>query len=609
MEWPTLLLALCWGGLCHLALLQLGSLAGKGASLLERLATGWLLSMALAYVAMGTGRSGSKVLVALACLLALWWLMTRIKEIHWAGLRLPRFKTRNLSRGETALWTLALALAAVRLGLALLPLNNWDSLNHHLPLLLSRLTEGGWSPMPWVATERRTPLFSILPKLWATALDPTGRALVVQHLLLGISLLWGLARLIRSRFPDLFWAMPLLMIWSLSDIWRHLLTAGDEIWMVLGTVSFVALCWERVGSRRQGFIAVAVLVAGMGIKATAIFYVLPFGLAGFFFLRGGLLRRCLGVAFGVILAGIAMGPNLWNYNMAYPFNRWSDLLSTEAPEVLSSQEVKVQRASLGLADHRDNLSPGSKALVNLKNNLEQFPRLALGPYLIWALLGMILLGKGWARNWPQGSASTLTLSMLAVFLAMLAWNFSPQALYRYLLPVWWVFLLSLGVILAGTKAFAPKWLGLGVGLMLLFALGLEGRELIRRSQQPHPLSPQRHWLATAHDGPLIDTWLKQKSESDRAFYIGSLSLMMVDQERHWLAQLGNETGWRRPEDLKSFLAREGIDWWIFSFDADRLDPVYRKLTERLKTEGVLERVSALESGEIYRVKLGRVKDL
>jgi len=555
--------------------------------------------MGLSFLCLATGTKGAEALVVLGWALAFWWFRNALRSMRgktwkeWAaGWAYP-------DKGDRFLIALAFGLLMVRLILSLLPINNWDSLNHHLPLLVSRLQVGGWDPMVWVSTERRTPLYSILPKLWAVSLDPTGRALIVQHLLLGIALLVGMGEVMKRLWPNRWWLLPLLMIWSLSDIWRHLLSAGDEIWLVLGSMAFLSMYWSKELRTRSLILGSVVPLATIGVKATAVFFILPFGLAWLFILRHRPWTILSLLGLGSFLVALSLAPNLWNYSMAYPANRWSDLLAADSPKVLSGRDVKEQRLAFGLDDHRDNRPPGAKAFSSFIDNLSRLPSLALGPYLIWFLVGVLSLGAAVRSKIYGRDGLALVMALLAIFLSMLSWSFSPQAMFRYLLPAWWVFLLSIGILLEGM--FPKRWLRVGMSLMLLFGLGLEGREITKSVLQPHAWKPTQHWLEKSQDGPLIAEWRELSQGRGRAFYIGALSILMVDSNQHWLAQLGNEVGWRNPDNLSDFLKRENIQWWVLSSQADRLDPLYRRLTESLVNSGQLRITKALTAGEIYRV--------
>ena len=597
---PSPISACLWGVMCFLSLLQLGTLILRGGNLIERLALGWLAAMLLSFLVMGIGENGGVVLVILGWVLAVWWFRNQLRVLREGGWERLKLKCIKADKGMGFLWALAFSLVLVRLVFALLPLNNWDSLNHHLPLLLSRLQEGGWEPMFWVSTERRTPLFSMLPKLWAISLDPTGRALVVQHLCLGIAILLGMGEVIRKRWPSLIWALPLMMIWSLSDVWRHIISAGDEVWLILGAMAFLTLLWKEEHKNSKPVLLGCALMASLGIKATAIFFLIPFGLAWLILTRHQPKKIMVGLALGLGLVTMAMSFNLWHYSLAYPANRWSDLLAKPSPKVMTVEEVKEQRFAMGLDHHRDNQRPGSKGLSSLMNNVSRLPSLALGPYLIWLMVCFVLMGGWKARLWNREGLA-LGMALLAVFLGMISWNFSPQAMFRYFLPMWWVILLAVGILIQ--KMMSRRWVGVGVGLVMFFALSLEGRELVKGFRGDLAWSPEAQWLKRNHDGPLISAWREESKEKGRAFYIGSLSVLMVDDEKHWLAQIGNEVGWRQPDDVKDFLKREKIIWWILSRQADQLDPLYRKLTEGLVDEGVLESVKTVESGVIYRTEL------
>jgi hypothetical protein len=193
---------------------------------------------------------------------------------------------------------------------------------------------------------------------------------------------------------------------------------------------------------------------------------------------------------------------------------------------------------------------------------------------------------------------------LTLLLSMISWSFSPQAITRYLLPVWFWMAVCCSKALSSVikESVVFRSIKLSLLILLSYSFFIESKVLFGRlNPQSSIWTPVTYWKNTCPDGPLLVHWNKIKHQNDRVFYAGSAGVLMAG-EGHWLAQAGNEVGWRAPEKLKKFLSREKLRWWIIARSAIRVDPVYQALSDEAERLGLIEKVIELDSGLIYRVK-------
>jgi hypothetical protein len=500
---------------------------------------------------------------------------------------------------------LSALLMAVRMARGLLPIENWDSVNHHLPLLLERLYAGHLEPLFNVATDRRTPLGGVMLKCYPMAFDSSGRALVVMHIGLVGLVFYRVYKAMAVWHPEgkRVFVLSILMLMPLSDLWVYIGMAGDEPWFLMLAMVWVELfLWPKPQlSVMRIMLSTALLIMGLCIKATAVFFLVPAALAGAIFFwrqwKGLVLGLCLGM--GCVI--MCHSWSLRHYGMIYPLQRWSNLLETQEPvHLFTAKEVSVGRQSLGLSDHRDNHGALDAPAAKWWDNLSRAHQWPLGPYGLW-LCCLIWTGIKLKRS-PLMTMAGLFLGSCALGLsfAMASWSFSTQAITRYLLPLWIWGLLGLSMVFAQKTAYI-LWIRRLIFLLLLSATFLESKVLWFKAQASFLDNAQVAWEKRLLDGPLLKRFRELNVLQEKTFYMGCSAVLLAG-EGNWLAQVGNEVGWREPEQLAKFLKQNQISWWVLANSAEKYDAVYGKLTEEAERLGLLDLVEADPLGKIYRVK-------
>lgn len=519
---------------------------------------------------------------------------------------------------------LLLGLVCVRCLRAMGPVINWDSLNMHLPMLLERLNLGTLDPMYWVATDRRVLEGGIHLKMMFMAFDGDGRVLTLCHVLMCI---WGLLSLAvnvseKSKF-GVHYGLGLWLFFIASDLWVYVLMSGDEPWFLMASILWLGLYVSaQTCSKREVMAAMMVLGLSLSIKITAVFFLWPIFLLSVLRFKTQRKVMLLGVLGSLAVVMLIWSKTLGDYGMMYPFQRWSDLLADgeSVPKVFSGHEVVLERQALGLADHRDNHGVGSAPWSMFLSNLMRSPTWPIGPYGLWLVL--VLLSYAFCKSPRElvkklcGCSTPIALlaaTLAAVGIGMSVWSFSSQAISRYLLPVWLWWSVASGALIWEFCRERPIWrrnLIVSVLLLSSFGLLLELKVLAGRMSDSNYWSPQRYWRQHRQDAQMIDRYRTLRAElgekSGRAIYYGGLSVLMVGERAH-LAQVGNEVGWRSPDQLLKFLQREGIEWWLLGDSAQQLDQVYQKLTDVAVEKGWITLVDVQEDGKIYRCHLSDKK--
>lgn len=563
----------------HLGCFAIGNLFFPKAQLLTRFAIGWM-AMALQVGLLSILGLGTEL--PLEALISVWCIML----CHPRNRNTLAQATNSLPKWSWP-WAIAITgLLVIRFTKAGLPLENWDSLNHHLPLLLGRIGDGTLNPLMDIPTDRRTPFAGVWLKSIPIALDPHGRVLVLTHLL---AFLIAAASFAKERMGP-FALLSLLALLSLTDLWIYVLNAGDEAWMA--TLTLVAAA--AMGSRQRLSLAVAVVTLAWvaSIKLTGLLIAGPLGLALLWKHRS---RQLFVVSlFALILTLGFHGRNLVEHDLIYPLNRWSNLLA-EGP-VFSSQQVRLERAKLGLADNPNNHPPLEGAWMKLQHNLGSLGRMALGPFFIWSGLVLLVL----KRSFPQ--PSLLLPCIASCLLAGVAWEFSPQAYYRYLLPTW--ALLTLVLAEHWGKALshpASKWMHACLALLFFLSISLEGKALFHHLSKEHSGAPMPFWVHHTHDGPFYPWVQEHTKEEEGLLAISTNSVLFAQRPNTWLAQVGNEAGWRRLDEFPSFFEREKIHWILLSNKAESIDSIYSSLLNTLADQGHVSLHQEVSAGKIFRV--------
>jgi hypothetical protein len=196
---------------------------------------------------------------------------------------------------------------------------------------------------------------------------------------------------------------------------------------------------------------------------------------------------------------------------------------------------------------------------------------------------------------------TLSLQIASgLLLAMCLWSFSPQAFTRYNIPLWLWLWASLAWLIKRESTWMMRTLKLSCCLLLLNALGLEGKALWMKLKQDHVLHPRAYWLNYLTDGPLVHEFEKNANEGDRVFYMGGASVLLAGRG-HAFAQIGNEVGWREPSEMQHYLKREGLTWLLVSDAALGFDPVYKEIVKTLKSNQALDVEKTVRGGTLYRI--------
>jgi hypothetical protein len=569
----------------------------------------WLLAFSVALLALADWAKPEVVFI-LVFSLNIWGARHLAQMFQTLKVDVKTLNVQLRKHGPTLQWFFVLValLLMVRLARSFFPVLNWDSLNQHLPLLMERVNSGTLDPLFSVSTDRRTLWGGVLLKWVPMVLDSCGRTLILTHVVMVALGLVSFLKLGLTCGRGWQCLIAVLMFMACPDLWVYILMAGDEAWFLcfgIVWVSHYLFGHHLKCSAREVFCLMVMVALMLTVKMTAVFFVLPIICTGLVQFRKS-LKVFLGAAVvSLILIVLLIGKTYNDHGMIYPLQRWSDLLSLESPPKLyQPEEIKLGREALGLVDHHDNHRAGSQPWIMFRENLSRSSSWPIGPYWFWALLALPWLIKN-KKLFARNQLGLMLTIALALTLSMSSWSFSPQAITRYLLPVWfWLSVFLAQAICSSIEKNNVAYRAIKVSLFLLisYSLFIESKVLLGRLHSHSSIwNPISYWKEVCPDGPLLSHWDTLKSDQDRAFYAGSASVLMSNQG-HWLAQVGNEVGWRAPGKLKSFLTRENLKWWIVASSAIKIDPIYQALSHEAVTLGLLEKVATLPSGVIYRVK-------
>jgi hypothetical protein len=300
-----------------------------------------------------------------------------------------------------------------------------------------------------------------------------------------------------------------------------------------------------------------------------------------------------------------------DHHMIYPLQRWTNLMEfgPNTPEVFNFDLIKKKRMALGIENHRDNQKVSSHPFSKWVANFKKLIYLPLGPYFYWGIL-MLLFGLIVKIKFSQQKHFHFISLGLAAFivtvclnLAMFAWDFSSQALTRYLLPLWCIYAITLGIFFYEfSKAYKiTKFLKFTLLLCLLFPLSLESKQVIQTLQKKPFQNSRDYWLEHSSDGSLIKAWQQlTQNQEPSTFYMGNASILFM-QPQHHVAQVGNEVGWREPNDFLKHLTNKNFEYFVYSYSAEKIDPMYRLLKEHCIKSGRLSLIVSNSTGEIYQI--------
>lgn len=516
-------------------------------------------------------------------------------------------QTFTLNRWEKVLCALIITLILFRAFKCLIPTLNWDSLSHHLLLVRERLAAGDLSPLYHIPTDRRTPLFPVLGKCWAMAFDAHGRHLVWLNFCFYLFTILGIYQIGRSWMDRTASLLIAAFYISLTDISIHVLTAGDESLLTMVILAALTSCLlkNKAPEKRHLILALALTGFALAIKLTTLFW-LPF-LVLWIWLKHIHVKHALiiGGCLLLLLPALSHGETIRNYSMIYPFTRWSNLLQDKSTpnRMFSASHVRNERDKLNLASDADDHGFADQPLERIQHNTSSFLSLPLGPYMWWAMLFLILYActKKNKKIDFGFSVRTIAFCLASLALSFCLWPLSSQAMFRYHMPLWPVFILSCGTVVCqcATLWMSRKSLLLCLSSFTLFALALEAKSTIPLLNQRLFLNPDLFWEKHAIDGPLIKQSLTLLKTNERVFYIGSNGFLLKGP--HLYAQIGNEVGWRNGDDMHAYLIQHNISYWILSHHGLDLRPEYGALTEKLVRDGALKPLLESPEGRVFSV--------
>lgn len=503
------------------------------------------------------------------------------------------------------LWLCLLSLLFVRLNRCLLPSTNWDTLGYHLELLRAHLGSGDLSALYDLPTDRRVPLLGTWLKSWYYAWDEHGRGIALANWSFHIATLSTLYSLSTRLYPATLAPGILFAYAGLSEAGVHLHGAGDETFFCAATLMVLELIFSSKTTRREfwaGWLACGSL---LGIKIITLLWT-PWLMLGLLLKKNG-SAAFAGIICVLILGGLSYGPGWYHYDMLYPVTRHANLLYSEptenSPRVFRTEDIREQRDRLGIPRDVNDRGFAENNIARWFQNVQTFLLSPLGPGTWWFILLMPWILR--SPSSPLLEKNTLWLSLfclLSLNSCFALWPFSGPALTRYTLPLstpWTI--VSIGSVLAlAARHGRLRHARLALGILMLFALALEGRELLKRWDLQAWTQPRAYLLNRATGGAFIRHLETFNPNEERIFYIGP-SPYLLSSSHALAAGIGNEVGWRNPDDVPAWLRQKHIRLWALS-DFSHFDPRYAALTSFLEEHGILRKLSDSQGGKIYRVQ-------
>lgn len=573
---------------------------------------GWVIIYIITLgLAIGTGLNTTSLLF-IFCFLFFICLKTQIQGLQRLTSNLKRCFQKTTTF-EKVILLFGLLLLLIRAFQSFSPTINWDSLNQHLPLISSRLSQGDLSPIFTLPTDRRTPISGVLLKIPAYCFGENGRSLSLVNFGIYLTILiqlWSSLNKLVSFKAALIGVLCFLSWIDIATYFKHI---GDEPLFCLFTMGLISVILEPTKSRLKLFFTFAILGLAFSIKLTTIFFI-PI-LALVLFIRHILLKDYLACTIGVFIALlIGLTPYIkqyQDYQMIYPIQRWTNLLEfgPKTPHVFSFEEIKQFRTHYGIKNHRDNQKVNTDPLFKWKTNLKKLLYLPLGPYLGWIIILSIF--SVFILKHPNNESKKPLLFILlcagivfiSLNLAMLAWSFSAQAMTRYLLPIWCIWALVLGYVLQNLseKTNSYLWVKLGLFICCIFSFSLEFKYAYLNLKKSPWQDTRSYWLNHASDGPLIKEWEEQNPSKPATYYIGNSSFLL-NHSKHAVAQIGNEVGWRDADQFITYLKESQFETFIYSYKANVIDSYYDYLRKHAIKKGVLTLQKKHLLGELYLIQ-------
>lgn len=520
---------------------------------------------------------------------------------------------RSSSALERLIFILIIALLTLRAFQAFAPSTNWDSLNQHLPLLSARLEQQNLDPVYQLPTDRRTPISGILLKIPIYCFGQDGRSISLTFFgiyLIVIFQIWTLLFRLCSRLSALI-AVCCFVSWTdVAIYFKHL---GDEAFFCLFVTAITASLLLKLNSHKAHFLVSITMGICCSIKLTALFFI-PFLACVYLYRYFRDLKPSIILGSLLCFFIFALAPYLkqkHEHHMIYPLQRWTNLMEfgPQVPKVYDFKTIQSKRAEHGLNNHRDNQKVSSHPFSKWLSNFYHLKYLPLGPYFLWAILMLIfsIFQKVPFSEQKRFNFSTLFISALIVFtclnLAMIAWDFSPQAITRYLMPLWCIYAIVLGIFFFefGKSLKIEKNLKFLFLLCLLFSFSLESKQGWQTLKKNPFQNTHAYWLDHCADAKLIEAWKNITQEQQAStFYMGNSSILFM-QPQHQVAQVGNEVGWREPKAFLQYLTDHEFKYFVYSFSAETIDPMYRVIKDYCANSKKLALVNSNSNGEIYQI--------
>lgn len=503
---------------------------------------------------------------------------------------------------EKGLLVFCLMLFIVRLFRAILPHLGWDALGYHYSLVEARLNAGDLAPLYDIPVDRRVPLTGVLFRAIPFSMDEYGRVISLFHLFLMLLCSFQVARIVRERM-NLFAALfAAIAFFSLTDWAVYATGPGDETIMSLFFIASVSVVLKPDCSLWE--LAIAWLLAGLclSIKITAVFWTPALVVLLCMKSKKSLQWLPLFVLLFLLPPILAHGKTWLDYGGVYPlernfnfFYKGGDANKTFQPD---SRQVLDDKALLGDSFGMTDRQVRDEAFLHVPSNLLVLFTLPLGPFFCWGLI-VLLFERKKTMPLPKGWRGVTLFLAVTLLLALIAWPFTPPALFRYLMPVWpLVAILSAFLVFGEASRDKRNWIFSLCLLMLFYAFGLEAKA-VKNLMSSNLLNPKEYWMEKSADASLLRRFEDLRSPSERAFYVGPCSYLLPPGDLSAMA--GNETGYRMNRDFPAWLKEKKIDWWVYSSKVDRLGKFHRKRCEYLQRQGWLKPVYTGGDGLIFRV--------
>ena len=513
-------------------------------------------------------------------------------------------RIKEFSRLEKILLSLCIILLCLRLFRCLLPNLNWDTLNNHFLLLSERLKVGSLEAIPWIPTDRRVPLGGSLYKLIPLTFNESGRLIIFNNFIFYFVSILSIGQILKKLYDYKAMLLGCSIFLSIPNLFVHINNAGDEAMMSLIIIYIISTTvFNNSFSKRDLVFSSLSLTLLLSIKLTALFWV-PF-LFLFLIYKGKTYKKTLLSSLFIfcIFVLLIYYREYSNYQMVYPFTRWSDLL-LEPPEsrVFDSNSITHERYQLGLEDDFNNKKIHNNIFDKFIQNLKTFFTLPLGPFIPWLFILF------WPYKIFKCSSSKIIVTILFIIVFSLsmsfcAWQFTAPALYRYHLPTWFLLLLTLNILLYERL---NHWKLIKVAfsitlVIILFCSVLETKVGILPYKKSFFFQSEVFWKRHASEGKFIEFIHREYSkEPQNFFYIGNACFLLKGNS-NWYAQIGNEVGWRSTEHIGIFIKEKNIKFWARSFNSDKIDPIYSKLTQYLLEQKIILFDKTSPYGNVYKI--------